>query len=127
MKSYIYSKSHNDYEDELRKLDPQPGECFAMHDNNYQLKRIILVLHKDEENAVNKLQYASKCINICQRSFTRTNIWFNADNFITYNYIIQVDRTYFDKLDKAIGMVNAQLNAYQGMFTGLIKKEKKKI
>lgn len=114
------------YEDILKTLDMQVGECYAafLRDNN--LNAIWLIVGKEErEGFCGKLNvWKVKRVVIINRGFYREDNYITADKIRMGQYIniMQVDRKRFDKLDKSVALINAQLNAYQCEFKDLIEK-----
>lgn len=111
------------YEKMLKKLDMQAGECYAAFNRDHNLCAMWLFVEK-KQGIGGEVVYGVKKVNVLNRGFARTDIYMNPNSFRheAYTHVVQVDRKRFDTLDKAIGLLNAQINAYQVEFKNLIEE-----
>lgn len=96
---------------EWRKLDPQPGESFALFDRD-GIRALILC----EKLVPGQKRETIPCkkIYLVIRGFQQsTDDMFDVYDLETYSDIVQIDPHRFHVLDKQIAMLNAQLNAYK--------------
>lgn len=103
--------SHDYFQEELRKLDPKPGECFALFQSKDNLRRFILI----EKLVPGWPEYSFQCkaISITRHWFMRTTSSFDRRDLEYYSDIVQIDPHRFHVLDKQIAMMNVQLNCYK--------------
>lgn len=97
------------YKEKLKELDMQPGECYMAFNRNHNLSAIWLVIKKEKDI------YQVKLVKVQNRGFQRVDWYVTPNNIAVERYIdiLQVDRRKFDTLDKQIGMINSQINAYE--------------
>ena len=99
------------FQAEWRKLDPQPGECFALFRSKDNFRGIILI-----EKAVPgwiRVSYQCKAIIITRKGFERGSFSFDEQDLESYSDIVQIDPHRFHVLEKQIAMMNVQLNCYK--------------
>lgn len=99
------------FQAEWRKLDPQPGECFALFRSKDNFRGIILI-----EKAVSgwiRVPYQCKAIIITRKGFERGSFSFDEQDLESYSDIVQIDPHRFHVLEKQIAMMNVQLNCYK--------------
>ena len=113
----------NYYEKQLEKLDMQVGECYAAFGRDHNLSAMWVVCEWEDCIGSGKV-CGVRCVKVLNRGFSRTDKYITKDalRLEAYTHIVQVDRKRFDTLDKAIGLLNAQINAYQGEFKNLIEE-----
>jgi len=111
------------YEKMLKKLDMQAGECYAAFDRDHNLSSMWLFIGQ-KKGIGGEIVYGVKKVIIRNRGFARTDFYMNPNSFRNdaYTHVVQVDRKRFDTLDKAIGLLNTQISAYQGEFKNLIEE-----
>ena len=103
--------SHDYFQKEFRKLDPKPGECFALFRSKDNLRGFILV-----EKLVpgwTRVLCECKAIIIARKGFERATFSFDDNDLEYYSDIIQIEPHRFHVLDKQIAMMNVQLNSYK--------------
>lgn len=106
------------FQSEWRRLDPQPGECFALFNNRGSLRSLILC----EKPVPGQKREAIPCktIYLIAHGFQRYTNMFDVYDLETYPYIVQIDPHRFHVLDKQIALLNVQLNAYKCEFEKLL-------
>ena len=105
-------RSSRDYfQEEFRKLDPKPGECFALFRSKDNLRGFILV----EKSVPGRTDVVCQCkaIFIDKKGFQRTTFYFDHYDLEYFSDILQIDPRRFNILDKQIAMMNVQLNSYK--------------
>lgn len=97
------------YEKEWDKLDPQPGECFALFNRMDHLTSIILVVKKVSE------EKSTECrkIKIIPKGIQRSDCTFGYRDLENYTDVLQIDSHRFHVLDKQIAMMNVLFNSVQ--------------
>ena len=86
------------FQAEFRKLDPQPGDCFALFRSKDNFRGIILI-----EEAVPgwiRVSYQCKAIIITRKGFERGSFSFDEQDLESYSDIVQIDPHRFHVLDK---------------------------
>ncbi len=99
------------FKEELRKLDPQPGECFALFPGEDDLHAIILIEKSVPGCTDVSFQYKAILINL--QGFQRWTGYLDYLDLVFYSDIVQIDPHRFHVLDKQIAMMNVQLNCYK--------------
>lgn len=109
------------YAKQLEELDMQIGECFVAFDRDH-LIRAMWVVNEKEKGIDGEIVLGVRAIKVKIRGFYRIDRHITPDGLACeeYTHIVQVDRKRFDTLDKAIALINSQINAYQGEFEKLI-------
>lgn len=97
------------FEKEWDKLDPQPGECFALFNRMDHLTSIILVVKKDSEAKSTEC----KMIKIVPKGLQRSDCTFRYRSLENYTDVLQIDSHRFHVLDKQIAMLNVLFNSVQ--------------
>lgn len=103
--------SHNYFQVEFRKLDPKPGECFALFQSKDQFRGFILI--EKPVPGWTDVSFQCRVISITRNGFIRETGNFDKHDLEYYSDIVQVDPHRFYVLDKQIAMLNVQLNAYK--------------
>ena len=88
------------FQAEWRKLDPQPGDCFALFQAKDNFRGIILI-----EKAVSgwiRVSYQCKAIIITRKGFERGTDSFDEQDLESYSDIVQIDHHRFHVLDKPV-------------------------
>lgn len=111
------------YAKRLEKLDMQIGECFVAFDRDHNICAMWVVIEK-KKGIGGEFVYGVRSIKVMNRGFSRIDKYITPDGVLleAYTHIVQVDRKRFDTLDKAIALINSQINAYQGEFKNLIEE-----
>lgn len=99
------------FQEELRKLDPKPGECFALFRAKDNLRGLILI--EKPVPGLTDVSYQCKVISITRKGFIRETGYFNKRGLEFCSDIVQIDPHRFHVLDKQIAMMNVQLNCYK--------------
>ena len=97
------------YEKEWYKLNPQPGECFALFNGKDHLSSIILVVKRESDEKSTEC----KKIKILPKGFQRLDCKFSYNDLEKYSDILQIDSRRFHVLDKQIAMMNVLFNSFQ--------------
>lgn len=107
--SLITYQNNEYYKEKLKELDMQPGECYMAFNRNHNLSAIWVVVKKEKDI------YQVKLVRVQNRGFQRVDWYVTQNNIAVERYvdILQVDSRKFDILDKQIGMINSQINAYE--------------
>ena len=106
-----YWSSHEYFQREWKKLDPQPGECFALFKNRKCLKAVILA--EKLVPGFNYVHVQCKMISLEPHGFQRYTGTFDVCDLESYSDIVQIAPRRFHVLDKQIAMLNVQINAYK--------------